>query len=71
MLTLLTFWPPGPPLRAKLNLNSRSGMRRCGVTMSMIGRFARSSMTGWVPLAPPVLASSQHWQSQWHASTSG
>ncbi len=35
VLTLLTFCPPGPPLREKVKSNSRRGICRLGVTMSM------------------------------------
>ena len=37
VFTLLTFCPPGPPLRAKVNSNSRSGICSCAVTVSMGG----------------------------------
>ena len=43
VFTLLMFCPPGPPLRAKVNLNSLRGIRSCGLTMS-IGTTADHSV---------------------------
>jgi len=46
VFTLFTFWPPGPPLRANVKLNSLSGMRIRLLTTSMernSGRKSRSA----------------------------
>jgi hypothetical protein len=39
VLSLLTFCPPGPLLRTKVNVNSRMGIWSFGVTISIKGDF--------------------------------
>jgi hypothetical protein len=36
-LTLFTFWPPGPLLRANVKPTSANGMQICGVTSNTVG----------------------------------